>query len=242
MVKLCSVGIAVALALTACTPATPKQPSPPENLDHSTTRWIPNQAVDLMSSEGTFIRAATESFSAAQTTTGDPTTALRAGGYPGFEHALNNSQKVDEVFGTTQSRGISVGTDYREVVSLTKQGDRFKAGVCRYYSQSANQTPDGRYKSDALVSSGVWLTFGPDPKLGPQEQHSPPSNQKGAANRPSDNVFGSWLVFEYNPLIEPNLNCDRPAPGTPKDFHPGEYEEAPPALPPDPGWPTGSVA
>lgn len=243
MVKLCSAGIALAALLTSCTHGeTPQQPAPPENLDHSTVHWMPTQAVDLMSTEGTFIRALMESFAAAQTTTGDPTTALRVGGYPGFEHALNNSQKVDEVFGTTPSRGISVGADYREVVSLTKQGDRFKAGVCRYYSRTADQTPDGRYKSSVLIGSGAWLTFGPDPKLSAQEQHSPPPNQKGTANRPVDNVFGSWIVFEYNPLVEPTLNCDKLAPGTPKDFHPGEYEEVPLTLPPDPGWPEGSKA
>ncbi len=237
-------GIALTAALiTSCTHhEPPKQPAPPENLDHSTVRWMPTQAVDLMSPEGTFIRALSESFAAAQTTTGDPTTALRVGGYPGFEHALNNSVKVDEVFGTAPSRGISVGTDYREVISLTKQGDRFKAGVCRYYSQSTYRTPDGKYKSSTLIGSGVWLTFGPDPKLISQEQHSPLSNQRGSANRPTDNVFGTWITFDYNPLVEPSLNCDRLAPGTPKDFHPGEISDAPPTLPPDPGWPEGSKA
>ncbi len=238
------VALTAALVLTSCTHEPPKQPaSTPENKDHSTTRWIPNRAVDLMSPEGTFIRAATESFSAAQTTTGDPTTALHAGGYPGYEHAFNNSWKPAEVFGANPSRNVIVGTSYREVVSLAKDGDHFKAGICSYDSQLADQLPNGHYRTTQMLGSGRWLTFGPDPKLSPQEQYSPMTNQKGPASRPTDNVFGTWIVFKDTVLTADTLpQCNSPAPGTSKDFRPGEHSDPPPTLPPDPGWPDAGTA
>lgn len=58
-------------------------------------RWIPNPVADLMFPEGTFVRAITESFTAAQSGPGRGIDAIRAVGYPGFDHAFNNGWDLD---------------------------------------------------------------------------------------------------------------------------------------------------
>lgn len=241
--------LATALVLTSCThEPKPETPAWDDN-DHTTTRWIPNPAADLMSPEGTFIRAASESWWLAGHAQGTGIDAIRSGGYPGFEHALNFPSipwKPEQIGGATRFSNPAVGTDYREIVSLTRDGERFRAGLCHYTSQVADHLPDNTYRNGGHTDTGtgVWLTFGPDPKLAPQEQHSPPPMQKGQAKKPTDNVFGTWVIFDYDPLTADSLpQCKKLAPGTPDNL-PSPYirNEPPPTLPPDPGWPTGSVA
>lgn len=234
-----------ALVLTSCThEPKPETPAWVDN-DHTTTRWLPNPAADLMSPEGTFIRAASESWWLAGHAQGSGLDAIRSGGYPGFEHAFNNAWNVDEVGGTTRFNTPVVGTDYREIVSLTPEGANFKAGICHYTSQTANQLPDGTYKSSGNVGTGTgqWITFGPDPKLTTAEQHSSPSNQKGSAKRPTDNMFGTWVITHVDIAATDLPQCKKLAPGTPDNL-PSPYirNEPPPTLPPDPGWPEGSKA
>lgn len=236
---------AAALMLVSCTQDTPVSSPSPENKNHSTVRWIPNPAADLMSPEGTFIRAATESWAAAQSTTGAPLEALRASGFPGYEHAFNNAWAAEEVFGG-RNDPITVGTEYWEIVELHRDGDMYTAGVCHYFSQAADQLPDGGgYKSGGSSDIGVgqWITFGPDPKLASGKQYSPSRNQKGPASRPADNVFGTWVITHLNPAATDLPQCKKLAPGTPADWpKPYVRADAPPTLPNDPGWPEGSRA
>ncbi|SKR60587.1 hypothetical protein [Mycobacteroides abscessus] len=237
---------AAALVLTSCTHEEPKQPSPVwENKDHSTRRWIPNSAVDLMSPEGTFIRATIESWEAAQSGPGRGMDAIRAGGYPGFDHALNNVRKPESVGGTVRFPNVGVGTLYREIVEFRRDGDKYTAGICTYPSQAAAQQPDGQYISNGSddLGYGWWLTFGPDPKLAAQQQHSPLSNQRGPARRPVDNVFGTWVILDTNPSATDLPQCNKLAPGTPDNW-PKPYVRSapPPTLPNDPGWPEASRA
>lgn len=240
--------LVVASLLASCTHGTQQEPSPkPEDKSRSTIRWIPNGAADLMSPEGTFVRAAMESWDAAATTKGKPIDALRVGGYPGFEHAFNNAWKPEEVFGTNPfNNDPEVGTDYREIVELRREvPSTFTAGVCHYSSQTAASSPDGTYRSGGSsdVGTAQWITFGPDPRLSTAEQHSPPSNQKGSAKRPTDNVFGTWVITHVDIAATDLPQCKKLAPGTPENL-PSPYirNDPPPTLPPDPGWPTGSVA
>lgn len=199
-----------------------------------------------MSPEGTFIRAAIESWRAAQTGQGHGMDAIKAGGYPGFDHAFNNIWKPEEVGGTVRFKQPIVGTVYEEIVALTRDGDRYKAGVCTYTSQSASQLENGKYSGPGLKPSagGDWLTFGPDPKLAADQQHPPLAHQKGPAQRPTDNVFGTWVLFDYGPPTDGTLpQCNKFAPGTPTDLpNPREVSDPPPTLPPDPGWPEGGRA
>ncbi|WP_050545689.1 hypothetical protein [Mycobacteroides abscessus] len=245
IVALAAASVA-ALLLTSCTHDKPKEPAPAwEDKNRTTTQWIPNPAVDLMSPEGTFIRASIESWRAAQSAPGRGLDAIRAGGYPGFDHALNNVWKPESVGGTVRLQTIGVGTLYREIVELRRDGDKYTAGICTYPSQTAAQEPDGQYSSKGSddLGYGWWLTFGPDPKLPAEQQHSPLPNQRGPAQRPVDNVFGTWVILDTNPSATDLPQCKKLAPGTPENWpKPYVRPDPPPTLPPDPGWPEGSSA
>lgn len=236
----------IALFLTSCRNEQPPQSAPNwEDKRHSTRSWIPNPTADLMSPEGTFIRAFVESWEAAQIAPGDGIDAIQAGGYPGFDHALNNAWKPEEIGGTVRLQNISVGTLYREIVELRHVGDQYTAGVCTYPSLLADQLPDGQYKSNgsAELGRGEWITFGPDPKLADGQQHSPMANQKGGAKRPVDNVFGTWVTTRVDIAATDLPQCNKLAPGTPDDWPKPYIRTNPPrTLPPDPGWPEGSKA
>ncbi|WP_079634227.1 hypothetical protein [Mycobacteroides abscessus] len=232
--------------LTSCTHEKPQQPTPTwEDKDRSTTRWIPNPVADLMSPEGTFVRAVTESWSAAQSAPGEGMDAIRAGGYPGFDHAFNNAWRPEGVGGTVRYPYETVGTRYAQIVELRRDGDQFTAGVCEYGSLTAGKLPDGTYESSGSQSLGhaQWFTFGPDPKLPAEQQHSPMSNQRGPAKQPVDNVFGTWVLTHVDIAAIDLPQCNKLAPGTPDNW-PKPYirTDPPPTLPNDPGWPEGSAA
>lgn len=235
-----------ALLLASCRHEQPPQLAPVwEDKDHSTIRWIPNSVADLMSPEGTFIRASIESWRAAQTARGEGVEAIRSGGYPGFEHAFNNAWKPEEVGGTVRLRDTGVGTLYYEIVELRHEDDHYTAGVCTYPSQTASQQADGQFISNGSADLGYgWrLTFGPDRKLSGETQHPPLSNQKGAAKRPVDNVFGTWVILQSDPSATDLPQCNKLAPGTPTNWpKPYVRADSPPTLPPAPGWPEGSKA
>ncbi|WP_078321310.1 hypothetical protein [Mycobacteroides chelonae] len=238
---------AAVLLLAGCSPDRTQAPPKPENPDRTNVRWILNPAIDLMSPEGTFIRAAAESWKQVWTSRKFGPEAIKEYTYPGFEHAFNNS------FGTTVG-GVNVthlivGTRYFEVINFQREGDHFIADVCEYGSQVASETGDGKYTSGGpkkYSASGNSFVFGPDPSLSPEQQHAPPARQRGPANRPTDNVFGTWVLTESGvrqsmdkaAMHEFLTRCDRPAPGTPGNL-PNPYlrPEPPPTLPPDPGWP-----
>ncbi|GLE59675.1 hypothetical protein [Mycobacteroides chelonae] len=251
MKKLGAIAISVFL-LAGCSPEKPQESPRRINPDQTTVRWIPNPAVDLMSPEGTFIRAAAESWYQVWNSRREGVEAIREYTYPGFEHAFNNSRE-SAVGGVNITRPI-IGTEYFEVVNFHREGDHFIVDVCRYGSQTASQTDDGKYSSDGAgnyVHGGDSFTFGPDPTLRPAQQHAPPARQKGSANRPTDNVFGTWVLTEIG--IRKSMDtaarndfaarCNRPAPGTPDNLpNPYVRAEPPPTLPPEPGWPDAGSA
>ncbi|MUM20933.1 hypothetical protein FZI91_04360 [Mycobacterium sp. CBMA271] len=241
-----------ALFLASCTHEKPTPSAPVwKDKDRTTMRWIPNPVADLMSPEGTFVRAITESFTAAQSGPGRGIDAIRAGGYPGFDHAFNNAWQLD-FFGESQGFGYlfpdleeNVGTEYAEIVELRRDGDQFTAGVCEYSSLTAGKMSDGTYHSGGSQSLGhaQWLTFGPDSKLTAEQQHSPMSNQRGPVKRPVDNVFGTWVLTHINIAATDLPQCNKLAPGTPDNWpKPYVRSDPPPTLPNDPGWPEGGRA
>jgi hypothetical protein len=251
-----AITLAATLVLPSCTH--PEQPAPqPSSADRFqiTFRWILNPSVDLMSPEGTFIRATAESWRESWDAFGRGMDAIRERGYPGFDRAYNHSYDragttpsdywTNQVGGTRPSDGPYVGTSYFEVVALRRDGDRFSADVCAYNSQTAGKTKDGRYESRGAAASPDTFTFGPDPKLPPDQQHSPMANQRGPARRPADDVFGTWVLIDMTSIDRTALaeRCKKLAPGTPADRpDPSVSTDPPPTLPPDPGWPQGSRA
>lgn len=239
---------AAVLLIASCDRDTPpKGPEPWDDNNHTSVRWIPNPAADLMSPEGTFIRAATESWDRAWIGQGHGLDAIKSAGYPGFEHAFNNVWKPEEVGGHARRSRPIVGTSYSEIVALSREGDRSKAAVCSYTSQTAGQLEDGKYSGPGSkpTEAGAWLTFGPDPKLAADQQHSPPANQRGPSERPTDNVFGTWVILDidFGARTPVPAQCAKFAPGTPTNLpNPEKVTVPPPTLSPDPGWPAGSKA
>ncbi len=224
-------------------PTVSNNPSADDILQYS-NRWIQNPAMDLMSPEGTFVRAAVESLDRVGYGRGTGIAAIADAGYPGFSRAFNNVRDPD-TFGLPGGKDQDeVGTMYWEVVATRRQGDLITAGVCGYGSMTAGKVYGGYRSSGRQLPAGSarWLTFGPDHALPGIEQISPPPNQRGPRRTPVDNVFGTWVLKDYRVL---GANIDLPqcgntlAPGTPPDA-PDEYFVQPhplPALPPDPGWP-----
>ncbi|WP_235682304.1 hypothetical protein [Mycobacteroides abscessus] len=199
-----------------------------------------------MSPEGTFVRAIAESERSMRLSYKGGRATLGDKGYPGIEHAENNVWGRLLDVGGDASIPPYVGTSYLEVADFRRDGERYSATVCNYRSQLAAKQRDGIYVSRGSLPNGLAETyvFGPDPTLSAAEQHAPRAQQRGPAKRPTDNVFGTWLLFEQPRVSDDQVRaCDKLAPGTPTDW-PDPYKRAdpPPTLAPDPGWPAGSSA
>jgi hypothetical protein len=234
-------------AISGCRKPAEPTPPPPEDKQQYTFRWIPNPSLDLMTPEGTFVRAIVESYWSVQLSDKRGRAVLADKGFPGLERAENHVFGRGDLgdFGGDGQR-VVVGTAYYEVVDFRRDGDRYTATVCDYSGQTATKWGDGSYVSRGSTPTGITAayTFGPDPSLTPDQQHAPPDQQRGPARRPTDNVFGTWLLFEEPHVSDEQRRiCNKLAPGTPPDW-PDIYKrsEPPPTLPPDPGWPEGSSA
>lgn len=245
----------IPLGSTGCSHHPPSSPAlapatvrGPDEVIQLTSRWIDNPSIDLMSPEGTFVRATVESLLRASYGRGRGTEAIEDGGYPGFTRAFHNADDPNIFGGVGDHQATYVGTEYYEVIVLRHEPDgRYTAGYCYFASMTALKQPDGRYFSNgtSLVSNygAGWLTFGPDPDLPAERQRAPKAHQQGPARVPSDNVFGTWILTSVDDFktLGHLPQCRRLAPGTPTDWPPGEYVRStpPPTLPPNPGWPEG---
>ncbi|SKX80925.1 Uncharacterised protein [Mycobacteroides abscessus subsp. bolletii] len=238
----------LALTISGCHKSPTTSPSIPEDKLQYTYRWISNPRLDLMSSEGTFVRAVTESEESARLSHQSGRAAFIDKGYPGIERAEKNvfGKRDLGYFGGDTSQPSIVGTAYYEVVDFRRDGESFTATVCNYSGQTAQKEPNGKYSSRGSTPTGSasTYTFGPDPSMPLTEQHAPPTKQHGPARQPDDNVFGTWLLLEEPRSAADQVEmCQKLAPGTPADW-PDVYvrSDPPPTLPPDPGWPAGSSA
>lgn len=246
MLQLSTASLMTLLVIAGCTDKTDVPPRPTPNASPAaerSTRWIASPALNLMSPEGTFVRAFVESMDAA---TGSAehrgTDAFLNDGYPGFLHAFNNVLSTETYGGNEPDLGRwGAGTYYYEVVDLRHEGTNITAGICKYISMLAWRPGGGdmyRSAGSAAFGQGRWLTFGPDPAISADQQRSPKVEQRGPATKPNDNVFGTWIAtkFDYAGWAIPQ--CKRLAPGTPPDWpDPFVRPDPPPTLPPDPGWP-----
>lgn len=196
-----------------------------------TYRWLPNPAVDLMSPEGTFIRAVIESQDLAQWSDKKYLDAYQDG-YPGYSHIAK--MPLAAVLGGFFPEGRKIaGTGFYEVIGLERTPTGYTAKLCHYISRASGQDEGGKYydPSGALGQSFT-LTFGPDPYVAPAPQQAPLANQKGPARRPTQDVFGTWIVTDMAAVEGSFPVCLKLAPGTP-----AQQSLPAPALPPDPGWP-----
>lgn len=178
------------------TSTSPAQPSVDAILQY-TNRWIDNPAVDLLSSEGTFVRAAMESLDRISMGKGTGKGAIEDAGYPGFLHAFNSVRDAEKYAGIGRKDQAQVGTLYREVVSFRRDGNGFTAGICTYESMTATEVYTGYRTSGTSLPAGsaIWLTFGPDPNIGGERQTSPLTNQHGPPKYSADRCF--WQLGDY---------------------------------------------
>lgn len=225
----------VVFLLVGCNGGPTGSQAEPRNSHQSTFVWVGSPAVDLMSSEGTFIRAVVESWVLAFSQPGRGIEAVRAAGYPGFEHAFNNIWDPKDWAGNGNVGTPEVGTDYFQVIEMSLAHGIYSAIICNYSSMKATEIGGGFKSPGVNVGQVMSLSFGPDDAVPSDTQRRPPTDQKGPAERPHNDVFGTWITTQFGGLSSGEPRCQRPAPGTPAGSTP--RPDAPPRLAPDPGWP-----
>ncbi|WP_084817181.1 hypothetical protein [Gordonia sp. HS-NH1] len=203
-------------------------------------RWIPTSMLDLASSEGTFVRAYTESFELAFEG------QSMEWGYPGFAAASppGTDERIRLVASNSQTSRV-VNTLFLRPLRREDIDDRSRLTICRSELLSIEQ------RSDAGVE---WRNIG-DPWAFPitielvrTGERLPPADQHGSQITPSTSMFGSWRVSYFDRLgVGPENRADvvacnalPPNPDLPRlGVEPGP--EPWPVLPPTPGWPVNGL-
>ncbi|RIR80302.1 hypothetical protein D2E65_00040 [Mycobacteroides abscessus] len=134
--------------------------------------WTPTGAVDLMSPDGTFIRAFIESAIVKDFSRSEDHP------YPGYDQA-NRTNRQD-----ISAYNANYGYTARRVLSLEEHPDNTVAAfICSYVS--INPT-----NKDSPATSGLTLRYH-------RTGTPPPANQKGPARAPTVSVFGDWYATFY---------------------------------------------
>lgn len=176
---------------------------------HYSDHWIATPAVDLMSSDGTYIRAYAEA------------DMLRIftphgseGSYPGFAEA--NHYRNRSVGGGNLP---AIGWAVYWVVAFTPQPDNsVTATICSFNSI----TPQGPLAAgDGLIKTLKYQRRGTPP----------PAHQKGPARAPAVSVFGDWYTTVYGSDTPDGNELDFTPCATTK---PTTFDKSPT---PTPGWP-----
>jgi hypothetical protein len=207
------VACVIAILAAACSPgaSTPQSTSPtdtsgyhvPDNVQY-VDHWVPTSAVDLMSSDGTFIRAFAEADVLRIFNADD-----KKGSYPGFVQA-------DRTKSFSGGSGMPVsGFAVHWVLQFSSQPDgTATADVC----EISSITPDGPSPDPDVLK--YTLTYH---KTG----EAPPANQQGPARAPATSVFGGWYATDYSgqspatkQYLEPCLQS-KPTVGPNPDNSPG---------------------
>lgn len=178
--------VALCLSMSGCDTTTGGYPMTttasgyfiPGNI-HYSEHWASTSAADLMSTDGTFIRAFVEANDVSRDNRG-----RSAGSYPGFAGA-------DRTGNHYLGSGMSIrGYHTRWVVSLIEQGkNNAEAVVC---TLGATHVGDGD-GTPGLFSQAVRLRFH---RVGPP----PPSGQRGPERAPAVSVFSDWYATSYGPI------------------------------------------
>ncbi len=176
--------ISLLLATCSCTPslkkpADPTSTSPPYQLPQNiqwSEHWAATPAADLMSPDGTFIRAYTEA--------DEVRTAVSHGGwgsYPGFATAAGHAGLL-----SGEASGDQFGYATRWIQSLGESSNSsVTAVICALSTISA--TPQ---KPPAPYLTMLTLTYR-------REGNLPPANQRGNQRAPATSVFGDWIATDY---------------------------------------------
>lgn len=181
------------MCLVACTP-TPNAPAPtsttpsPAHLGYQvpdlvqfSEHWIATPAVDLMSPDGTFVRAFIESEQVQLFSRPEDSP------YPGYRQA--DRQTNGRTLGVYQPYH---GYTTRRVMSFEEHPDStVTAFICSYTSirPMKEDVPPG--------ISGSTLRYH-------RNGTPPPANQKGPSRAPAGSVFGDWYATFYGPDGNPN--------------------------------------
>ena len=206
---------------TACGDSTSPVPpiSPSETVvngpDTTSNFWLPSSAESLLSAEGTFVRAAMESY-AGVVYASDGQFA-----YPGFV-ANSDIKYVNSIPAAPPDQIRPKMTAAYSIMSVETLGPSIRgAKIC----SAAQQKDEGMRPSE--IEQGVlelrYLTRGPDPI----------AVQSGPASRPSIDVFGGWRLQSYSRLKSDASPESRQCAAKGLDRYLGR--------PSSPGWPASSA-
>lgn len=248
MVRLASIASAGLIALTACAYTSPPvHPPAPTSVDNATApvpdyqtsyTWIPNQVLDLNSTEGTFVRASVESFDRSQA-------ANDANwGYRGYRKAAPRNIDLMLLNAPSDSRFTPViGDEFFSLIHLVRtRTNTTRAIICEYTRQAMNQhsNPPEKWTSVGIRTSHHILEF-------TQAGSPPPTNMTGPNRAPSRSPFGDWYANDYKwiSMGDPEdlvfiKECDERRPKEVPQGWAGEAIGPTPAftpVPSSPGWP-----
>ncbi|KWX23505.1 hypothetical protein AFM11_14630 [Mycolicibacterium wolinskyi] len=230
--------IAAALLVGGCTTPQPSAPPPapvdPRALSHFTIVWSDPAGLDLLSAEGTYLRASVESLRLAAANSN------RDAAYPGFWETLTGPAKdYAESFFALGPDDALHGVNRFEVIGVADHDDRLTAGLCIYERQLGVEDTDGRFTFNRMGSHYWELTV---EKAG---EASPPAGQRGRDTYPQAAMFGSWRTVKWSrqPADTPNPCAGRPTPGVEPGAWPAlmpgsrpYVTEDVPTAPNYPGW------
>ena len=181
---------------------------------HFAEHWVPTPAVDLMSSDGTFIRAFAES-STLQNFNGPLEPGMLdadARLYPGFRRADRTGRSPLGWFDAVYGYKVQWVLSFEET-----PGNAAKAVVCSF--GSINPTNE-----DAPSIMGLTLRYH-------RTGTPPPANQRGPARAPAISVFGDWYATDFGSEGEhSDMPCVDSQPNTINKSHQST-----------PGWPESGV-
>lgn len=230
---------AVLLAVLAGCSTPQPAPAPPAPVDprarsHFTIVWSDPAGLDLLSAEGTYLRASVESLRLAAANTN------RDAAYPGFWETLTGPAKdYAESFFRLGPDDPLHGVSRFEVIDAAKAGGRVVVGVCIYERQLGVEGADGGFEFNRM-GSHYW-------RLAVEKAAgaAPPAGQRGRYTYPQAPMFGSWRTIEWSrPAAEaPNPCAGRPTPGVQPGAWPAlmpgsrpYLTDAAPTAPNFPGW------
>ncbi|WP_301123503.1 hypothetical protein [Mycolicibacterium fortuitum] len=173
--------------------------------------WSDTAGLDLMSPEGTYVRASVESLDVS-TSNGDRGVAV-----PGFwESVTGPAKEFADSSPTYGPDGPWVGIMRYQILQAADHGNSFEVIVCTFVAQRGTPTqdkghPDGTYEY-RNKSYPLFLT------VQRQGHTPPPSQQSGPDTFVTRPVFGTWKTVDWHTdrLGEANTCQDNgPWPGEP---------------------------
>jgi hypothetical protein len=195
--------------------------------------WTDSAGFDLLSAEGTYVRASVESL---RLSAGN---ANHAAAYPGFWQTLIGPAKTyaDGFFDLGPDDAL-YGVARYEVVGFSKHDKGFDAGLCIFERQLGTEE-DGRFVF-SRQGSYYWKL-----SVDRTGEAAPPADQRGRDVYPRSGVFGTWRTVAWaRPGPGDTDPCQgRPTPGVEAGSWPAlmpgslpYLADSPPVAPNYPGW------